>query len=232
MFSVALLSILGAHEMAHKLTADRNRVEATYPYFIPGIPPMPTFGAVIQQKSLPPNRDALFDLGLSGPLIGFIVTIAVTIIGVQLSTLVSTAPAGSEYVPTPLLFMLIETLFPPSGQGPVLSAHPVAFAGFIGMVVTMLNIIPVGQLDGGHVAYVLLKNEWRRILGFVALIALLFISVPMAVLAFLISRVPHPPPLDDVSELSRGRKLATVLLGVIFVLSVVPIFSILELLPL
>jgi len=91
MFSAAVMSILGAHEMGHKLMANRHKIEATYPYFIPGLPPLGTFGAVIQEKSLPPNKDSLFDLGLSGPVAGFIVTIIVTIIGVQLSVLLPEA---------------------------------------------------------------------------------------------------------------------------------------------
>lgn len=230
MFSVALLSILGAHEMGHKLTADRNRVDATFPYFIPGVPPfMPTFGALIQQKSLPPNRDSLFDLGMSGPLIGFLVTVAVTIIGVRLSSFVYQLPPGSVALPTPLLFDLISLLFQPSGTGPVLLMHPVAYAGYIGMIVTMLNLIPVGQLDGGHIAFVLFDGKMRRVLGFLALFLMLFVSWPMAFIALLISRVGHPEPLDDVSGLSSGRKAFALVLVFVFVLSVVPVFSILDL---
>lgn len=230
MFSVALLSILGAHEMGHKLTADRHGVDATFPYFIPGLPPfMPTFGAVIQQKSLPPNRDALFDLGMSGPLLGFLVTVIVTIIGLRLSSFVFYLPVDSAALPTPLLFNLISLFFRPSGTGNVLLMHPVAYAGYIGMIVTMLNLIPVGQLDGGHVTFVLFDGRVRRVLGFLALVLMLFVSWPMAVIAFLVSRVGHPAPLDNVSGLSFGRKLFTLVLVLIFVLSVVPVFSILDL---
>jgi len=230
MFSVALLSILGAHEMGHKLTADRHGVDATFPYFVPGVPPfMPTFGAVIQQKSLPPNRDSLFDLGMSGPLIGFLVTVVVTIIGVRLSSFVFHVPGASVALPTPLLFDLISLLFQPSGAGPVLLMHPVAYAGYIGMIVTMLNLIPVGQLDGGHIAFVLFDGRARSVLGFLALFLMLFVSWPMAFIALLISRVGHPGPLDDVSDLSSGRKVFALVLVLIFVLSVVPVFSILDL---
>jgi len=85
MFTGAIMAILGSHEMGHKLLADKHAVDATYPYFIPGLPPIGTFGAVIQQKSLPSNKDALFDIGFAGPVMGFIVSIIVTFIGVQLS---------------------------------------------------------------------------------------------------------------------------------------------------
>jgi len=225
LFSTAIMSILGAHEMGHKLTADRHKVEATYPYFIPGIPPLPTFGAVIQQKSLPPNKDALFDLGISGPLIGFLVTIIVTIIGIKISVILPTAPEGSAPLATPLLFDFLTVLFQPAGEGSVLLVHPVAYAGYIGMIVTMLNLIPVGQLDGGHIAHVLLGETTKRaVLSIIALISLLFISWPMAFIAYMLSRVRHPGSLDDVSKLSRSRKLATLVLVVIFVLSVAPVF--------
>jgi len=224
LFSAALLSILAAHEMGHKLTANRHRMEATYPYFIPGIPPFfPTFGAVIQQKSLPPNKDALFDLGISGPLVGFFVTIIVTVMGVQMSVLLPEPPAGSVFLPTPLLFDLLSFLFPPPGSGAVLLVHPVALAGYIGMIVTMLNLLPVGQFDGGHVAHVLLGERSRTVVSIVAMVLMLFISWPMAIIALLISRIRHPAPLDDVSKLSAGRKLAAIALVVIFVLSVAPV---------
>jgi membrane-associated protease RseP (regulator of RpoE activity) len=223
MFSVALLSILGAHEMGHKLTANRHRVEATYPYFIPGIPPLPTFGAVIQQKSLPPNKDALFDLGISGPLIGFLVTLIVTILGLKLSVIVSEIPPEGQPLVTPLLFDFLSTLFGPTGKGSVLLVHPVAYAGYIGMIVTMLNLLPVGQLDGGHIAHVLFGNTASMVLSTIAIVSMLFISWPMALIAYFVSRIRHPGSLDEVSQLSSNRKLAAIVLVVIFILSVAPI---------
>jgi len=234
MFSVAVMSILGAHEMGHKLTANRHKIEATYPYFIPGLPPLGTFGAVIQEKSLPPNKDSLFDLGLSGPITGFIATIIVTTIGVQLSVLLTEAelPTGAQVVPLselfgvplPFLFGIILILFPPAGSGSIIWLHPVVQAGIIGMLVTMLNILPIGQLDGGHVSHVLLGEKTSTILAFVSIIALLFTGYwLMALLAFLLMRVRHPDPLDAVSKLSTGRKLAALAVVLIFVLSVAPI---------
>lgn len=235
MFTAALLSILGAHEMGHKLTANRHRVEATYPYFIPGIPPLPTFGAVIQQKSLPPNKDTLFDLGFSGPVIGFVVAVVVSIIGITMSSvsIVSELPPGSFQTPLMLDFLanvLLRTPPVPVGQFPLLELHPLAFAGYIGLVVTMLNLIPIGQLDGGHISYVFLGDtSLSAVLSFVAIIFMLFISWPMAIIAYLVSRVKHPGSLDGVSKLSPSRKLATIILIVIFILSVAPIASILDL---
>jgi len=232
MFTVAIMSILGAHEMAHKLAANKHGVEATYPYFIPGLP-LPigigTFGAVIQQKSLAPNKDALFDLGISGPIVGFIITIIVTLIGVQMSQLTSKPPEGAALLPVPLLFELLVTAFPPSGNGNIIMLHPVAFAGWVGMVVTMLNLVPVGQLDGGHVARAVLKDTTRTNLAFISIAVLFIFAWPWALIAFFLLRYRDPGPLDDVSRLSNSRKLAAIILIIIFVLTATaiwPIFSI------
>ena len=106
LFTAAIMAILGSHEMGHKLLADKHDVDATYPYFIPGFPPIGTFGALIRQKALPPNKDALFDIGFTGPITGFVVSVIVTIIGVQLSTLVPLEPDVS-LIPVPLMFQLV-----------------------------------------------------------------------------------------------------------------------------
>jgi len=236
MFSVAVMSILGSHEMGHKLTANRHNVEATYPYFIPGLPPLGTFGAVIQQKSLPPNKDSLFDLGISGPVIGFIVTAIVTLIGVQLSVLLAEAPAGAELVPLPalfdvplpFLFGIILILFPPPGGGSIIWLHPLVQAGYIGMIVTMLNLMPIGQLDGGHIVHVLFNEKVKVVLSLLAMLALVLTGYWfMALLAFFIARIRHPEPLDGVSKLSVSRQVASLLVIVIIVLSfaiLTPIF--------
>jgi len=230
MFSIGVMSIMGAHEMGHKLTANRHKIEATYPYFIPGTPPWGTFGAVIQQKSLPPNQDALFDLGLSGPVIGFLTTTIVLIIGILMSnvSVVQELPSGSFPLP-PLLDFLVGALIklpaPISSNDYVLiELHPLTYAGIIGMLVTMLNLMPVGQLDGGHIVHVLLNQKARLVVSFIAIISLVLTGFwLMAILAFLIARVPHPDPLDGVSKLSTSRKIAIILAVVIFILSVLSI---------
>jgi hypothetical protein len=229
MFTGAIMAILGSHELGHKLLADKHAVEATYPYFIPGLPPIGTFGAVIQQKSLPPNKDALFDIGFSGPLTGFIVSIIVTLIGVSLSVVVpsSEVPEGAWFIQTPLLFQFITTLFPPSGIGNVIQLHPVAFAGWVGMVITMLNLVPVGMFDGGHIARGLVGKRAHRILSYLGIILLVIIWYPMAFIAIFFSFAQHPGPLDDVSQPTTLRKLAALGLIAIFILCVVPIYSLL-----
>ena len=231
MFAGAIMGILGSHEMGHKLLAGKHDIEATYPYFIPGIPPIGTFGAVIQQKSLPPNKDALFDLGVSGPIVGFLVTLAVTAIGIPLS-MYKWVPADSPTLPAPLLFSLIGRVFSPTGTIPpspgpdypmlVVVLHPVAYAGWVGMVITMLNLLPAGMLDGGHTVRSILGPKTHRILGYLA-VTLLFIFNYwlMAILVLFMLGYQHPGPLDGVSKLTNGRKIASVLLVLIFVLCVV-----------
>ncbi len=229
MFVGAIMAILGSHEMGHKLLADKHAVEATYPYFIPGLPPIGTFGALIQQKSLPPNKDALFDIGFAGPVTGFVVSIIVTLVGVLLSVRVAELPPGAVPWPYPnpvlfeWLFRFAASFFPISGTGKWILVHPVVFAGWVGMFITLVNLVPAGMLDGGHVTRSFLGERTRRILAYIA-IALLFMMGPwfyfMAILALFFSNVRHPGPLDDVSRLTRGRKLAMAALFIIFLLLV------------
>jgi membrane-associated protease RseP (regulator of RpoE activity) len=229
MFTGAIMAILGSHEMGHKLIADKYAIKATYPYFIPGFPPIGTFGAVIQQKSLPPNKDALFDIGFAGPITGFLISLMIAVVGVHLSVLIpiSEVPPTATFIPIPLLFQFLIMLFPPSGAGEVIQLHPVAFAGWVGMVVTMLNLVPVGMFDGGHVARSLFGERAHRVLSFLGIILLILIWYPMAFVALFLSFYRHPGPLDDVSPPTTLRKLAAVGLIVIFVLCVVPIYPLL-----
>jgi len=226
-FTVAIMAIIGTHEMGHKLTADKRRVKATLPYFIPGPPPFGTFGAVIMQKDLPANKDFLFDIGSSGPIAGFIVAIIVSAVGMTMAIPAKPPPEGYAVLPTPLISILtgyllqwLDLLPPPPPQGELLFMHPVEFAGWVGMVVTMLNLLPAATLDGGHVARSLASEKVRIILT-IASIALLIIEGfwVMAIFVLLLAFKKHPGPLDDVSSLSRGRKLLTLALILIFVLS-------------
>lgn len=227
-FSASILTVLGIHEMGHKLTANRKKMEATLPYFIPGPPPLGTLGAVIMQKSLPPNRDALFDVGANGPIAGFIVALIFSAVGMTL-LIPANVDAGSGSI-VPISWILLISGLSSFNLVPLPVApnngwfmHPIALAGWAGMIVTMLNLLPAAMLDGGHVSRSVISNDkYRYILTFVSVAILLFSGTEFLLMAFLIvfmSMFKHPGPLDDVSGLSRNRKLLTVVLVVFFILS-------------
>jgi Zn-dependent protease len=223
-FSLAILAILGFHEMGHKITADNKEMNATLPYFIPGLPPLGTFGALIMQKDLPPNRDALFDIGANGPISGFIIATIVSFIGLML--LVPATPNAVSDMGLPILWILLLPLLSglnliPSSQTGYYLLHPVAWAGWVGLFVTMLNLLPAAMLDGGHITRSLTRGKTKGILTVVSIIFLLLQDYWfMAILVILMSGYKHPGPLDDVSSLSKKRKILTIGLIIIFILCI------------
>lgn len=214
-FSVSLLSILGIHELGHYFTARRYGVQVTLPYFIPAPPPMivGTFGAFIKMKSPVIDRRSLFDIGIAGPLAGLVLAIPILMVGLTMSDIVPTRGHAGISLGSPLLFTLVQkvTLGPiPEGMDVLL--HPVAFAGWFGFFVTALNLIPLGQLDGGHIAYALLGRRSER-LAFGTAIVLAFLGIAYwpgwlfwAFLAFMLG-FKHPPTMNDVTPLDPGRRL-------------------------
>jgi membrane-associated protease RseP (regulator of RpoE activity) len=227
-FTVAILAVLGTHEMGHKLTANKKGMEATQPYFIPGPPPFGTFGAVIMQKSLPPNRDALFDIGADGPIAGFIIATIVSFFGLMLVVPAASSP-NANYIQVPLLWSILIrflhglNLMPVAGPNQDLLLHPIAFAGWAGIIVTMLNLLPAAMLDGGHVARSIAGEKLRLALTGLSIVFLFFEGFyPMAILVLFMAMYKHPGPLDDVSSLSAGRKLEAIALVAIFVLCIFP----------
>jgi membrane-associated protease RseP (regulator of RpoE activity) len=227
-FTVAIMAVLGMHEMGHKLTADKNDIDATPPYFIPGPPPIPqfgilgtgTFGAVIMQKSLPSNKDSLFDVGSSGPVIGFILAFVVSVIGLLFSPIYPITDPNMGFLPSPLIFDLFAAYMLKLPSNYYIVLHPVAFAGWVGMIVTMLNLLPAAMLDGGHVSRALFGEKTRLVLTGLSIL-MLFVAgfIPMGLLVLFMAMYRHPGPLDDVSSLSRGRKLMAIGLLAIFVLT-------------
>lgn len=227
-FSASILTVLGVHEMGHKLTADKKRITATAPYFIPGLPPLGTWGAVIMQKSLPPNRDALFDVGANGPIAGFIIALIFSAVGMTLMIPAQIPPTEGSLVPLSWILLinwfaslnLIPPLAPPNNGWYM---HPIGYAGWAGMIVTMLNLLPAAMLDGGHVARAATVSDRQRlILTFTSVAVLLFSGTEFMLMAFLIvfmSMFKHPGPMDDVSNLSKSRKLLIAALIAIFVLA-------------
>jgi membrane-associated protease RseP (regulator of RpoE activity) len=227
-FSASILIVLGIHEMGHKITAKKKKMDATSPYFIPGLPPLGTFGAVIMQKSLPPNRDALFDVGASGPAAGFIVALIFSAVGLTLSIPAQLDAGSASIIPIGWILLMnglsgLNLMPIPVAPNNGWFMHPIALAGWAGMIVTMLNLLPAAMLDGGHVSRsIISNNKYRYIFTFISVAILLLSGTGfffMAILILFMSLFKHPGPLDDVSGLSRNRKLATALLVVCFVFS-------------
>lgn len=205
-FSLTIILILGIHEFAHYFTARSWGIDVTLPYFIPApIPPIGTFGAVIKMKSSIPSRRALIDVGASGPIAGFLASIVAGIIGLNLSHVVPASSAGMFYLSDPAIFKVLAS-FTHGGlaDNQDLLLHPVAFAAWIGFFVTALNLIPIGQLDGGHILFALspsLHELIRKIrLPLLILLGFTFWSgwFVWAALSLLFGRAhPYPDRMDN-----------------------------------
>ncbi len=227
LFTVCLISIIGVHEMAHKLTCNFHKLEATLPYFVPGPPPFGTFGAVISLKSPPINRNQLFDLGISGPIAGFIITMIVCILSVLTGKIVPEIQlvefkelvSPVSWPSSPLFFMLIFYIIDSFGilyvpQGATLILAQIYLAAWVGSLLTFLNALPVWQLDGGHVARAVLGPKGHKISSMAGL-GLLFFSGYWFFALFLLFFMmagrrswTGAEPLDDVSPLSNSRKIS------------------------
>jgi len=238
-FAAALMGILLAHEFSHYFVARRYESPVSLPYFIPMPNLLGTMGAVITQKAPMRDRKALFDIGVAGPLGGLVVAIPLLILGLSLSA-VQAPPAGIEQAyqeGNSLLYLAAKYLvfgeiLPSNGMD--VWVHPVAFAAWAGLLVTMINLIPVGQLDGGHVSYsVLGRTAWP--VGYVLIAAMsawggfLLLRGNQAgalwalwgFLNLLLNR-KHPPPLNDVTPVNRGRVAVGIVMLVIFILTFMP----------
>ncbi|MEW6718821.1 MAG: site-2 protease family protein [Thermodesulfobacteriota bacterium] len=230
LFNLPLLAILGVHEMGHYAAARRHRVVTTPPYFIPflPIPPLPgTMGAVIKLKSPFPDRNALMDIGSAGPLAGAIVAIPVLVTGLALSEVHRVTGNPGPVLGESLLFRLLSWFVlgnVPAGHDVFL--HPMGYAGWLGLYVTMLNLIPAGQLDGGHIAYALFGERYGRVARFVPFALLLMGWMGSgwfvwAALLFFIG-TGHPRPVFDEVPLTPARRTAGAFAAVLFVLCFVP----------
>lgn len=231
-FSLSLLLILGTHELGHYIASRRHGVITTLPMFIPAppIPPMiGTFGAVIRIKSPISTKNELVDIGASGPLAGFVVALIVTAIGLKYSTIVPIPYSeGSLGLGSSLIFKALSYLIVgPMPEGSDVILHPVAFAGWIGFFITAMNLLPLGQLDGGHIIYAIIGREHRRfsiaIIGF--LVALGLWQWPgWIVWAVLISIIGlrHPPIEDQHIPMDSGRKRTTAAALIVFALTFIP----------
>lgn len=231
-FSAALLLILGTHELGHYIASRRHGVATTLPTFIPG-PPFPpmigTFGAVIRIKSPITTKEALVDIGASGPLSGFVVAVTAVAIGLKFSTIIPKGyMAGSLGLGSSLVFKLISYLV--LGVLPDqydIYLHPIAFAGWIGLFVTAMNLLPMGQLDGGHLVYALIGKRHRSfsVLMAVILVVMGLLTWPgWFVWAALISilGMRHPPVDNEYLPMDKRRRATTACAAAVFILTFIP----------
>jgi membrane-associated protease RseP (regulator of RpoE activity) len=229
-FAATLLVILVTHEFGHYVLSRIHRVPASLPLFIPGPPYfIGTFGAIIRLRGPIMNRRALFDVGVSGPLAGFIVAVVALVVGLNLSTVVDRAATHGMQLGEPLLLQFIAWLvvgsIPPQAD---IVLHPIAFAAWFGLFVTSLNLLPIGQLDGGHVAYALWGSR-QRIMAFVIvpiLVVLGYVGWPgwwlWAFMAGLWG-FGHPPVRDIDVPLGRKRVIVGWIAFAILVLTFIPV---------
>jgi membrane-associated protease RseP (regulator of RpoE activity) len=234
-FSLTVLAILGAHEMGHYLACRWYRVDASLPYFLPfPLSLAGTLGAVIRIKEPFPNRAVLFDVGVAGPLAGFVVLVPALFVGFRLSTIVPAPPPDTvlDQFAEPLLMQAVSWLvLPPVQPGFLLNAHPIVFAAWFGMLVTAINLIPFAQLDGGHLSYALLRRRATP-LSIASVIAVLVLTLwslswlVMAAIMLVVLRLvgaAHPPSLDDDHPIGTARYVIAALAVLILILCFVPV---------
>ncbi|MFQ5629937.1 MAG: site-2 protease family protein [bacterium] len=228
-YSGGIMSILLAHEMGHYVMCRKYNVRATLPFFLPLplISPFGTLGAVIKMEGRMPNRRVLFDIGAGGPIAGLLLTLPAFYFGIKMSNIVAldTLPKGTMYFGESLLYKSLSVLAIgklPEGYDVML--HPLAFAGWVGLFVTALNLLPIGQLDGGHVIYALFGERSRYIYpvvlsAFIVVAILFYIGWIPLILLLLFFRIEHPPTLDPSTGLDVARKYLAVVIFIIFALS-------------
>ena len=230
-FALSLMAILGAHELSHYFAMRHFRVPASLPYFIPFPNLFGTMGAFIRMKSQPKNRRELFAIGVAGPLAGLIVAIPVLLLGLYLSEvepLPTVGPyllEGNSLLYAALKYVVFGRLLPSDGVD--VSIHPVALAGWAGLFVTALNLIPAGQLDGGHIIFALFGDRAKPLTWFIiaALVGLGFLWEGWflwAGLIFVFGRLVARP-FDDLTRLNSSERRLGIVMLIVFVLIFTPI---------
>ena len=236
-YSLGLLLILGAHELGHYFTARAHSIRVTPPYFIPVPFALGTFGAFIKIKSLTPNRRALFDVAVAGPLAGLVFAIPAMLIGLRYSEVIpgnlpaATGYAGVNIGSSVLLACLAKLSLGASVlQGNHLLLHPLAFAGWLGLIVTALNLLPIGQLDGGHMSHALFGSHNARGISMVAMAGLFLLALFVwqglmfwAFIVFFIAGTRDAPAANDVSPVGLPRKALGYFTFLLLLLIIVPV---------
>lgn len=216
-YSLTILTILGCHEMGHYLACLRYRVDVTLPFFLPApITLTGTLGAFIRIRSRIPGKIALFDIGIAGPIAGFVIAVPALFAGLWMSKVVPIPEDSSGLLELgePLLFQFAAwTIWGDVPAGQTISMHPMAFAAWFGLLATALNLFPISQLDGGHISYAVLgrRSTWVTLATMVVVVALALFSLSWVVWAILLGVMifvlgpHHPPTLDEDEPLDQGR---------------------------
>jgi membrane-associated protease RseP (regulator of RpoE activity) len=235
-YCLSLMTILGAHELGHYFAARYHKVPVSLPYFIPlPLPPIGTLGAFIRLKAPVTNKRALLDVGAAGPLAGLVFAVPILIYGLSISPVLP-LPESYQLEGNSILYALAKFAVTgqilPNGNEDIFLSQ-VAWAGWVGLLVTGLNLIPVGQLDGGHIAYSLFGDRARLLywpvviaLALLAVFTLVFAGIPTwlvwVVLIFFLGRL-YAEPLDDVTPLDGRRRILAIISLIVFLLVFVPI---------
>ena len=237
-YAIGLLLILGLHELGHFYMARRHRMDVTPPYFVPVPFGLGTFGAFIQMRSPSENRRALFDVAVAGPLAGLVVAIPALLIGLRSSAIVPGFSGGMSHgflhgatVGSSVLFTLLAklSLGDAAHYGAVVRFSPLAFAGWLGLFITALNLLPIGQLDGGHITRAMFGSRVGQTISSMAMWSLILLALFVwpglmmwAIIVFLIAG-RGAPPLNDLTPLDPGRQILGYLTLLILVLILAPI---------
>lgn len=232
-FSFTLIGILLAHELGHYFACRYYKIDSSYPYFLPAPSLIGTFGAFIRIRSPIFNRKALFDVGFSGPLVGFVLAVPILAWGVYISKVVPNVQLGAPITfGTPLLMKLFMEIFHPGVSAQDILLSPIALAAWVGLFATALNLLPIGQLDGGHIVYSVASGSHRRIsmaFGF-GLFAIGLFSWKyggsewlIIALLFLFLGFRHPPLMDSWTPLDATRRAWAIGALIIFILCFTPL---------
>jgi membrane-associated protease RseP (regulator of RpoE activity) len=226
-FAFGLLGILTCHEAGHFFAAKRLGVEVSFPYFIPGPTLFGTFGAVIRANAPFFNRRELMEIAAAGPIAGLAVAIPALIYGLLNSQVVPETTGGLVLGDSLLSKWLSDLIWGKLPEGHTILISPLGFAGWAGLLVTMLNLLPIGSLDGGHIAYALLGRKQKVVARVFWLspfpLGFWFTGWWMWALLAVFFRLEHPPTLDDGYELATGHQVLGWLCLLIFVLIFIPV---------
>jgi membrane-associated protease RseP (regulator of RpoE activity) len=231
LFALPLLSILFIHEMGHYFISKKHGISTSLPFFLPIPPIVPgfnigTFGAIISSREPMPNKKALMDIGIAGPLAGFLVALPITIIGIATSEIIFTPEisSGETVFGTSFLFLLLGYVIHniPFGTEFAMNMNPVAFAGWVGLLITAINLFPAGQLDGGHIFRAFL-GEKQKYASWIAVFIMIFTGwIFFAFIIIFIIGIVHPPPLNDSTKIDMKRQLLFFVAVAILILCYIP----------